>query len=143
MQARSEAALNQFIRGEEIPLKIMWQQYEADDNASDDVAENELQKGEVGGERQARDADDGECAGFGGNDGERNRPPGNIAVGEKVIAQGALPLAESQAEQSDPCEINNNDQQVERIQAHRSPERCESSSCAAEYPNRRRDVYVW
>src|SRR6185312_8634278 len=139
MQARSEAALNQFIGREEIPLKVMGQQYKADNDTADNVAENELQKGKVGGERQPGDTDDGERTGFGCDDGERNRPPGNIAVGEKVIAQGALPLAEAQAEHSDPCEINNNNQQVERIQAHRSPERCESSSCGAEYPNRRRD----
>src|SRR5579871_2552240 len=106
MQARSKAALNEFIRGEEISLKIMGQQYKADNDASDDVAENELQKGEVRGERKAGNADDRERTGFSGDDGKRNRPPGNIAVGEKVIAQGALPLAESQAEQSDPCEIN-------------------------------------
>jgi hypothetical protein len=44
---------------------------------------------------EAGDADDGERAGFGGNNRKRDGPPGNVASSQKIIAQGALPLAES------------------------------------------------
>ena len=48
-----------------------------------------------------------------------DRPPGNVAVGQEIIAQGALALAEAQAEQRDAHEIQRDDREIESVQSHR------------------------
>src|SRR5262249_48618238 len=108
----------QLICGVEIAAEIVRQQHEADDHAPDYVAENHLQECEIGVVGEAWDADDGERAGFGGNDRERNRPPGNVAIGQKVIAQRTLLLAEAQSEQSDAYQVKGDDSEVEAVEAH-------------------------
>ena len=94
-QPAAKAAFDELIGGVEIAAKIVWQQQVADDDASHEIAHHQLQEGEVGIVGQAGHADDGEGAGFGGDDGERDGPPWNIAIGEEVIAQGTLPLAKA------------------------------------------------
>ena len=64
-----------------------------------DVTHDNLQERQVGVVGQPRNADDGERAGLGGDDGKRNRPPGNVAVGQKIVAQSSLPFAKTQAKQ--------------------------------------------
>ncbi len=96
----------------------MRQQNEADNDASDQISQNDLQKGEIRIVGEAGNADDGERAGLGGDDRKRNRPPGNVAIRQKVVAQGALPLAEAQAKQSDPHEIERDDREIEFVQSH-------------------------
>jgi len=75
-----------------------------------------LQKTEIRVEGEPGDADDGQGAGFSGDNGERNRPPGNVAVGEEIVAQAALRFAEAQAEDRDRRQIERDDRQVDRIQ---------------------------
>ena len=96
----------------------MRQQNESDHEAADDVSHDDLKKREIGVVGEAGNADDGERAGFRGHDGKRNRPPGNVAAGEEIIAQGTLALAEAQTEQSDPDQIGGDDRVVEMVQAH-------------------------
>src|SRR6185369_8269660 len=98
--------------------KIKRQQHEADDEASDDVSHDNLKKREVGVVGEAGNADDGERAGFGGYDREHDRPPGNVSVGEKIIFERLLALAEAQAEKRDCGEIDRDDGEVERVQSH-------------------------
>ena len=83
---------------------------------AEQIAEDDLQEAQIGIEGKPRDADDGERAGFGGDDGKRNRPPGNVAVGQEVIAQGALRFAEAQPEDRDRRQIERDDRQVDRVQ---------------------------
>jgi hypothetical protein len=75
-----------------------------------------LQEGQVGVESQPGDADDGQGAGFGGDDGEGDRPPGNVAVGQEVVAQAALRFAEAQSEDRDRRQIQRDDGQVKRVE---------------------------
>jgi hypothetical protein len=88
----------------------------ADDHARQQIAKDDLQESEIGVEGQPGDADDGQGAGFGGDDGERNRPPGNVAVGQEVIAQAALRFAKAQSEDRDRRQIKRDDCQVDRVQ---------------------------
>jgi hypothetical protein len=76
-----------------------------------------LQEAQIGVEREPGDADDGQRAGFCGDDGKSDRPPGNIAVSQEVVAQAALCFAEAQSEDRDCCQIQRNDGQVDRIEA--------------------------
>src|SRR5438876_7363163 len=105
----------------------MGQQDEADDDSSHEISENYLQKCEVGVICQTWNADDGEGAGFRGHNGQSDGPPRNVAVGQEVVAKGALLLAETQSEQRNTREIDANDREIEVIQTHRSVDR---RSCA-------------
>jgi len=96
----------------------MRQQHESDDEAASDISHDHLQEGEIGVVSEAGYADDREGAGFGGNDGERDRPPGNIASSKKVVAQRALLLAEAKSEQSYADEIDGYDAEVDSVEAH-------------------------
>ena len=96
----------------------MRQQHEADHDAPNHISHDHLQESEIGVIGKAGDADDGERAGFGGNDGKRDGPPGNIASREKVIAQRAVPLAEAQSEQGDADQIQRDNRQIEFVEAH-------------------------
>jgi hypothetical protein len=91
----AEAAVDELVRGEQFAAEVLREQQEADDDASDQVSEDDLEEAEVVVVGEAGDADDGERAGLGGDDGERDRPPGNVAVGEEVVAQRAMALAEA------------------------------------------------
>src|SRR5580704_2742230 len=122
-QAAAKAALDQRVGSVEIAAKILRQQNKTDDHASHEISQNDLQEGEIGIVGKAGNADDGERAGFGRNNRKRDRPPGNIAVGQKVIAQSPLTLAEAQAEQSDPHEVKRNDREIEFVEFHGSPTR--------------------
>ena len=94
-QAASKTPLNQLIGGVEVAAKIMWQQQEADDHATQYVAHHDLHEAQVSVIGKAGNADDSQRAGFGSHDGERNRPPRNVAVSQEIVAQRALPLAEA------------------------------------------------
>ena len=96
----------------------MWKEHEADNYAANNVSEHNLQEGEIALIRQPGNADDGQRAGLGRNNRERNRPPGNVAVGQKVVTQRALPLAKAQPEQSDPRQIDCDDRKIKTVQAH-------------------------
>src|SRR5208283_4878004 len=96
----------------------MRQQHEADDDAPDEIANHQLQEGEIGVIGKARHADDGEGAGFSGNDGERNRPPRDVTAGEKVIAQRPLSLAKTQSEERDAQQIDCDQRKIKLVQCH-------------------------
>ena len=93
----------------------MRQENKADDHATHDVSHHDLQKGQVSVVSQPRNADDGQCAGLGRNDRERNRPPRNIAPGEKIVAQRALLLAEAQPKQRDPRQVQPDDREIQLV----------------------------
>ncbi len=83
------------------------------------VSQHHLQKSQVGVVGEAGNADDGQGAGLSRHDRQRNRPPGNIAVGEKVVAQRALPLAEAQAKQRDPRQVQRDDGEIKLVENHK------------------------
>ena len=79
---------------------------------------NDLKKSEIRVVGEAGNADDGERAGLGRDDGERNRPPGDFASSEKIVAQSALLFPKTQAEQRDACQVEGDDREIEFVQAH-------------------------
>ena len=119
-QAAPKAPFNQFIGSVKIAAKVMRKQNKADYDAPHHVSHYYLQEGKVGVVGKARNADDGKCAGLGGNDGERNGPPGNITSSQKIIAQRALPLAEAQSEQSDSHQVKRDDREIKPVKSHNS-----------------------
>ena len=66
----------------------------------------------------AGDADDGEGAGLRGDDGERNGPPGNIAIGKKVRPQRPLAVTKAETEPGDAQQIQDNREDVDEVKLH-------------------------
>src|SRR5581483_5808512 len=91
---------------------------EADDYPADEIPEDDLQKGEVGVVSEAGDADDRQGAGLGSDDGESDRPPRDVAIGEKVVFQGFLAFAKAQPEQGDTRQINSDDREIDMVETH-------------------------
>jgi hypothetical protein len=100
-------------------LKIARQKEQAHGDASEQIAEDDLQEAEVAGVGYAGDADDGERAGLCGDDGKRDGPPGDSPAAEKVAAQCArlsIFATEAQAEDGDGGEIDEDEDQVRQAQ---------------------------
>src|ERR1035438_5119169 len=116
-QLGPEAPLDELICGIKLAAKILRQEYETNNDASDDVPHYHLQEREIRIVGEARNADDGQSAGLGGHDRQRNRPPRNIAIGEEVIPHRPLPLAKAQPEERDSCQVCRDNQQVDPIQS--------------------------
>src|SRR5258708_3002433 len=96
----------------------MRQQHKADYYAAHHVSHDDLQEREIRIVGQPGNADDGQRAGLGRDNREGDRPPWNVPPREKVVAQGMLLLAEAQAEQGDPRQVQSDDREVEMVQAH-------------------------
>ena len=96
----------------------MGQQHKADDYAPHHVAHHYLQESQIADVSDPRNADNGQRAGLGRDDRQRNGPPRYIAIRQKVIAQRALALAKAQAEQRDARQVKRDDRQVDLVQSH-------------------------
>jgi hypothetical protein len=71
-----------------------------------------LQKTEVRVVSQTGDANDRQRAGLGGDNRESNSGPGNALVCQEVVAQGALALAEAQAEKGYTYEVESDNGEI-------------------------------
>ena len=118
MQSLAEACADELIGRHELAFEVARQKQEADNDASEQVAEGYLEKSEVAGEGETGDADDGEGAGLRGDDGERDGPPGYVAIGKKVGAQRTLAVAEAQAEPGDAQQIEDDRGNVDEVKLH-------------------------
>src|ERR1051326_3393748 len=96
----------------------MRQENEGDNEAAHNISQHDLQKCEIAIVSQARNANDGERAGLGGNYRKRDGPPWNFASGKKVVAQGAVALTKAQTEKSNSQQISTNDCQIETAETH-------------------------
>src|SRR5690606_11558158 len=81
--------------------EIRGQQGEGDHGASDDVADHDLQKDQTPKIGHRRRGNDGEHAGFGGNDAQGNSPPRDVTLRVEIRLRvggfTAYPYAESHA----------------------------------------------
>src|SRR5581483_2665004 len=89
-QSASKAAFDEFVSGIKITFEVVRKKNEADYDAADHIPHYNLKKREVRVIGEAGNTDDGERAGFGGNDRKSDGPPGDIAPRQKVVAKGAL-----------------------------------------------------
>src|SRR5262249_4363944 len=118
VQSRSEAAVNKLICREHLAAKILGRKKQADDHAAGQVSEDYLEKTEVAGIGHARRADDRERAGLRADDRERDGPPGDVAIGKKVVAERTLRLAKAESKKSNADQIRNDDGSVYDVQWH-------------------------
>jgi len=94
----AEAFFDEGVGGEEFSAEVAGEEEKDDQNAPDQVAEDELEKGEVTSVGDGGGADDGEGGGFRGHDGKGQGPPGGGASAEKIVAGVLLLAAEAHAE---------------------------------------------
>ncbi len=120
-QLRTKPPLNQLISRIQLAAKILRQQHKTNNDAPDHVSHHQLQKSKIRIVGQAGNTNDGQRAGLRGHNRQRNCPPRNVAVGEKVVSHRPLPLAKPQPEQRDPRQVSRNNQQVDPIQSQAIP----------------------
>src|SRR5260221_13089301 len=94
---------------------------ETNDDEADHGTQQKLQKSKIRIGGEAGNTDYGQRASLRRHNRQRNCPPRNIAVGEKVVSYRALPLAKPQPEQRDPRQVRRNNQQVDPIQSQAVP----------------------
>src|SRR5262249_10222187 len=87
MKHSAQALIDELVGGWQPTLEVAGQEECGHHDTADHVADDDLKKTEVAGEGDARDADDGERAGLGRDDGEGDGPPGDAAVGKKVALE--------------------------------------------------------
>ncbi len=110
--ARTEAALHEFVGGKHLAPEILGQEEQSDDDAAEEITEDELEEAEVAAEGERRSADDGESTGFGGDDREGDSPPGSVATAEKVIFESRLFIFKLRAKPGDKNQVESDDRKV-------------------------------
>ena len=116
LQAAPEALAQVLVGADELTLHIERQQHDGDDGASEQVADRELDEAERAEIGDAGHGNDGEGAGLGGDDGEADRPPGQVPLAHEIGRRTALPAGQAQADEGDRDHVNQDHRQVE--QAH-------------------------
>src|SRR4029453_15966191 len=92
---------------------------DCDGDTSYHEAEGELQEGEVAAGAGARDGDDGDCGGLGRDDRQEDRPGGQVARTEEIVARGLLMPGHPQTDTERDRTVRNDDREVERAQGRR------------------------
>src|SRR5690606_12089615 len=108
-----EATLEQLIRRHQLATEVARQQQPRDRDASDEVTGGELEEPEVARVRSRGDADECERTGFRRNDGEADRPPGQLAAGEEVVARAALRAAQPRTKGRYADDVGDEDDDVQ------------------------------
>ena len=109
----TEAIAEQLVDGQHFAAEVGRHKEQAHHEPAHDVAERELQEGEVGAEGVAGDADEGDGAGLGRDDRRHYNPPGQVAVADEVVLEVALPPGKPRAEQHRAGQIGGDDREVE------------------------------
>ncbi len=125
----AKAFFDERVGGEELSAEVAGEEKQNDENAAYQIPDDELNEGEISAVGDGGRADDGERGGFGGDDGERESPPGSGAAAEEVVERDGVAIvfvsgdvffcaAKAHAERGDGEEITDNDGEVERMDAH-------------------------
>ena len=112
MQPRSETLADNLVGGQQVSAKVAWQEENAYDDAPEKIANNNLQKPPVAGIGETWHADDGKSAGFCRHNRERDGPPGNPLVREKIGSQRAVAIPEAEAKDRYRPKVQGDEQQI-------------------------------
>ena len=100
----------------DLALEVVGDQDDGQDDAGDDVADDHLDEGDVAAVGHGGHADDGQGAGFGGDDGQADAPPGDVLAAEEVVARVVLVFAEPQPERDDAEHIEQDDDPIAGVE---------------------------
>ena len=109
---------DQGVGGEKFATKVTGKKQHDNEDAADEVAEDQLEKGEISAVGDCGRADDGERGSFRGDDGEREGPPGGRPPAKKIIARILLSAAEANAKGRHTEQIADDNCQVQWMNAH-------------------------
>ena len=91
-QSMPKTPLDKLVGGIKFAGKIAGDEEETHHHARHQVSQDKLQKAQVRAIGNTRRADDRKDAGFGADNRQRDRPPGQAVSPQKVIAQSPLAL---------------------------------------------------
>ena len=109
----AEPVAEQLVDRQHLAAEVRGHEQQADEEAAHDVAERKLEKGEVGAEGVAGDADEGDRAGLGRDNRRHHDPPGQVAIADEVVLEVALPPTEPRAKQHRAGQVGRDDREVE------------------------------
>ena len=98
----SEAVVEELVDGVDLAFEVGGHEDERDDDAAQDVAEGELEVGEVALVGDAWDAEEGGGAGLGGDDRDHDGPGGDVALAQEVALEALGGGAEVSARRVQP-----------------------------------------
>jgi hypothetical protein len=99
-----------------LAAEIAGKQPQGHADAADQVADRELEEGEVAAGADAGNGDDRERGGLGGDDGEQDRPGGEIPRAEEVVGGAALVAGDPEPYTERKDEVEADDDDVEAVQ---------------------------
>ena len=133
METWAEALSDDFICSEQLAAEVARQEKEAHHDTAKKVAKNDLEETPVAGKGKPWNADDRKCAGFRGNDGEGDSPPGNLAIGKEISFKRTAFASKAQAKDGDCREVNADNQEIRCAQAMRGRHSCWAANyCASD-----------
>ena len=112
----AEGVGEQLVGRVDLALEVVGDQDDGQDDAGDDVADDHLDEGDVAAVGHRGHADDGQRAGFGGDDGQADAPPGDVLAAEEVVAGVVLVFAEPQPERDNAEQIDEDDGPIARAE---------------------------
>ena len=135
----AEAFFDERVGGEKLAAKIAGEKKEDNEDAADQIADDQLNEGQVPGVGDGGRADDGERGGFRSDDGKGEGPPGSGFAAEKIVETDGFAIfagdvffaaAEAHAKSGYGEEIGDDDGEVERVNAHLRIVAAISSCCS-------------
>ena len=113
--ARAEPSIEDLVGGEKISTEVVRQQQNDHQNAPDDEAQRQLQEAQVasGGERNSRNAEKCNRAGFCGHDRAEQHPPRHVAPAEQIVGKALLPFADPQPERNNAGQVGEYDCRID------------------------------
>src|SRR5664279_4864976 len=114
--ARAERIGEKLIGRVDLALEIVRDEDDGQNNAGNDIANDHLEEYDVAAVSHGRHPDDGQGAGFGGDDGQADAPPGDVLAAEKVVAGIVLVFAKPHPEADNPKHIEQDDRPITRTE---------------------------
>ncbi len=132
-----EAALQALVGGVLGPLEVAGQEQGRDADPTDQIAEADLQEGQVGARGDAGNRDHRQRRRLRRDDGEHQRPPRQAAMAQEVIARVALPPRQHQPDDEHGAAIDRDDRYVEGAhrRAAKSPREARASEAGSSRAN--------
>ncbi len=111
----AETSIEKLIDGQQLAAKIRRDEQQRNDDATEQVTEDQLQKLKVSATREsdAGNRDESDRRGFGRNDRKGHSPPRHGTIAEKVVARGLLLAAKPGPKQNDPDQVAEDDDEIE------------------------------
>ena len=114
----AEPFVEDVVGGVERALEVLRQQKEDDRKTTEEKTEGDLQPGHVPGVGKTGNAEEGDSAGLGGDDGKEDQPPRPVAAADHEVGHAAGLAADPQPEQDHADEVDDENGEIDGADAH-------------------------